>query len=271
MEVLITSNGIFKQLIMWLTIFKQLIHDTSLIIFNLSLSKFQERVKNKIEERRWWLFNDTDFSILNRRNNILVSFFAAFSACIHIKSTFYPSKFLNYNILHSIDYNCMCLLLLRIDNNNKHFWMIRFQWKYTQNYWIISFQIIGSFITIVTFVLSGPRIRLFKTILQISSGLSSESYQNPSVLIHAKDIFDSFFLLVYTFSGYYNWHVSVSVKLCLLYFNLVAFQINMLYINCVYVLTACFKKINNDLENLFIKYNQPQSGGSVISRKILFW
>jgi len=56
--------------------------------------------------------------------------------------------------------------------------------------------IIDSFITIYTFVSHGPRMRLLRTILKISSILPSEVYRKQSMLIHIKNIFGFFFLFV---------------------------------------------------------------------------
>ncbi|KYN32901.1 hypothetical protein ALC56_12717 [Trachymyrmex septentrionalis] len=218
-------------------------------MFSLSLSKSrEERVKSKIEERRWWLFHAIDFQSLMYPCFIFCRILGMHPYKINAL-LFEISK--PYYILSTITVcvSCFCALIIII-NISESFDLNQNIRKIIE---LISFYIIGNFITIITFVLSGPRIRLFKTLRQISSRLPPESYQKPSILIHAKDMFGFFFLLVYTLS-YHNWHFSV---LCLLYYNLVIFQINMLYINCVYVLKACFKKINNDLENLITKYDQP--------------
>lgn len=55
--------------------------------------------------------------------------------------------------------------------------------------------ILGIFIAVVWYVLSGPRMRLLQSIQEISSRVPPESYQKLFKLIHAKDIFGVFFLL----------------------------------------------------------------------------
>ncbi|XP_025986941.2 putative gustatory receptor 28a [Solenopsis invicta] len=109
----------------------------------------------------------------------------------------------------------------------------------------------GTFITIATFVLSGPRMRLIQTILKISR-LPSQMYRKQSMLIHAKDIFGFFFLVVQSFVFYNQTQLSTLIRMNSLYMVLLVFQMDMLYINCVCVLKACFIKINDDLFNLLI-------------------
>ncbi|KAG5313134.1 GR28A protein, partial [Acromyrmex insinuator] len=123
---------------------------------------------------------------------------------------------------------------------------------------INSFYIFTNFILIVTFVLSSRRIRLFQIILQISSRLSSESYQQSSMLIHAKDIFGFSFLLIQS-TLCYDPNFSIVTHLSTFYLILLVFVMDMLYINCVCVLKACFKKINDDLANLLITNNKSHS------------
>jgi len=52
----------------------------------------------------------------------------------------------------------------------------------------VIYHFLTSFIVIITHFLSRPRMRLLQTIMEISSKLSSKSYQKLSRLIHVKDI-----------------------------------------------------------------------------------
>ncbi|XP_039305782.1 uncharacterized protein LOC120357915 [Solenopsis invicta] len=107
-------------------------------------------------------------------------------------------------------------------------------------------------VTVITFILSKPRMRLIQTILELSSRLSLESYQNLSKLIHAKDIL----CLVYISAPcsiliFFSKNIGNFITLMfLLYQTLMMFQMDMLYMNCVFVLKACFKQINDNLMNL---------------------
>ncbi|KYN03738.1 hypothetical protein ALC62_05434 [Cyphomyrmex costatus] len=217
------------------------------------LSKIRERIKDKIGERRQ-LFHAMDFQSL-----MYPCFtFGRILGMHPYKINTLPFEISKPCYIISIITVCVFFFSSLIITINIPEWFGPHR-NISKLIELVSLQIVGTFITIVTFVLSGPRIRLLKSILQISSRLSSESYQKPSILIHIKDIFGIFFLLVYTIKDCYKWRISVSLKLSALYFNLVSFQMNMLYINCIYVLTACFKKIDNDLKNLLIMCDQPHS------------
>ncbi|XP_011880406.1 PREDICTED: uncharacterized protein LOC105568937 [Vollenhovia emeryi] len=86
------------------------------------------------------------------------------------------------------------------------------------NVWAVFYFILNGFIVIITHILSVPRMRLLQTILEVSSKLSSKSYQKLSRLILIKDIWAIILLVVHM----YIYILKVEVK-------------------------ACFKKINNDL------------------------
>jgi len=110
----------------------------------------------------------------------------------------------------------------------------------------------GNFIIVITFILSGPRMRLLQIILKISSRLPSKSYEKLSRLIHAKDIIGPFYLLGIMCCTCYicsctNLHMDVLFQL---YISLVIFQMDMMYMNCVCVLKACFKRINDNLVHM---------------------
>ncbi|XP_071637223.1 uncharacterized protein [Temnothorax longispinosus] len=113
------------------------------------------------------------------------------------------------------------------------------------------FSIIGIFMTVTAFILSGPRMRFLQTLLELSLKLPSESYQKLSGLIHAKDILGFFVIVVQmltyiTNPQYSDWHH----MLLIMYIVLLIFQMDMLYMNCVCILKACFKQINDNLVNL---------------------
>jgi len=111
---------------------------------------------------------------------------------------------------------------------------------------------LGTFIAIVWYVLSGPRMRLLQNIQEISSRLSPESYQKLSKLIHAKDIFGFLFLLWHLSMLFLNsseMAISTMFEPLRTYIAMIVFQMDMLYMNCVCILKACFKEINNTLNN----------------------
>jgi len=112
------------------------------------------------------------------------------------------------------------------------------------------FYIIGGFLIITTFILNGSRMRFLQTILDLSLRLPQESYRNLSKLIHAKDIFGFFLLVLMLVRSNYSFQVPFLRKMLAIYIALIVFQIDMLYMNCVCVLKACFKQINDSLVNL---------------------
>ncbi|KYQ57885.1 Putative gustatory receptor 28b, partial [Trachymyrmex zeteki] len=112
------------------------------------------------------------------------------------------------------------------------------------------FFMFGGFIGIVTYILNGPRMHLLQNIMEISLRLSPDSYRKLSRLIHAKDIFGSFFLVGRTIFYYYIVDFGIIDRILVLYITFIIFQMDMLYINCVCVLKACFKEINDNLKNL---------------------
>ncbi|XP_071563963.1 uncharacterized protein [Temnothorax nylanderi] len=112
--------------------------------------------------------------------------------------------------------------------------------------------IIGVFITVTAFILSGPRMRFLQTLLELSLKLPSESYQKLSRLIHAKDILGLFVIVVQFLIYVTKLQVRDDVwrYFLIMYIILLTFQMDMLYMNCVCILKACFKQINDNLVNL---------------------
>ncbi|XP_018351460.1 PREDICTED: putative gustatory receptor 28b [Trachymyrmex septentrionalis] len=112
-----------------------------------------------------------------------------------------------------------------------------------------SLYISANFMAVVAYVLSGSRMNLLQTIMNVSSKLPLNTYGKLSKLIHAKDILGFFLLIIievfYCTRLNFTWY-----KVPVLYINLMAFQMDMLYMNCVCILKACFKRIDDNLVNL---------------------
>ncbi|XP_011705599.1 PREDICTED: uncharacterized protein LOC105460807 [Wasmannia auropunctata] len=113
----------------------------------------------------------------------------------------------------------------------------------------------GNLIMIVTFILTVPRMHMLQTILKISSRLPSESYEKLSRLIHAKDIIGILYVVGFVFICALTLQINLWFEM---YINLVTFQLDMLYMNCVCVVKACFKEIDDNLTNMrqFIANNK---------------
>ncbi|XP_018053856.1 PREDICTED: putative gustatory receptor 28b [Atta colombica] len=208
--------------------------------------KFQRYIKYKVWQK-WQLFHATDFQSLMYPCFTFSRIFGIFPYCINA-STFETTKQSYFLTTFITCVFCICelLLLYWIDITGTIDFSIM-PITFERN----CFFILGGFIGIVTYILNGPRMRLLQNVMEISLRLSSDSYRKLSRLIHAKDIF-GFFLFVIGRTTFYYYMVNLGIidKILILYIAFTVFQMDMLYINCVYVLKACFKKVNNDLENL---------------------
>ncbi|XP_011859896.1 PREDICTED: uncharacterized protein LOC105557307 [Vollenhovia emeryi] len=215
-------------------------------MFNPSL-KFQG-LKDKRRSKIWQLFCATDFASLMYPCftvcRILGIFSYKFNAA-NIK-TYKPSYVASiisisvFSIVYSID-----LYEKNVDGDNPY--------EDAGTPRVLEFNayyILNGFIIITTFILSEPRMHCLQNILELSLKLPLESYQNLSRIIHVKDIFLLLYLLVGSCRGLYAMQISIVRKLLMLYISLFTFQMDMLYINCVCILKACFKQINDNLVNL---------------------
>ncbi|XP_018369790.1 PREDICTED: uncharacterized protein LOC108765527 [Trachymyrmex cornetzi] len=211
-------------------------------------SKIQQYVKSKMW-KKCRLFHATDFQSL---------MYPCFTFCYIIgifpykinASTFEFSKS-HYIVSTVVVCVCCAFNLAYLYNIISTF---NFEIK-IRNLEIVCFYILNSFVIIITHILSGPRMRLLQTIMEISKRLSSKSYQKLSKLIHVKDIFGTIFVVVqvclYIFQKRKNKNrTSIMHKVFALYQILLEFEINMLYINCVCVLKASFKRIDENVAHL---------------------
>ncbi|XP_028049036.2 uncharacterized protein LOC105830685 isoform X2 [Monomorium pharaonis] len=204
-------------------------------------SKYQE-----VELKRWRPFKATDFQSLMYPCFICSHILGIFPYKINA-STFEMSKLRYILSTVVICVVCACGLMVFSDINisgETDFNHMSMTFENT------CFYILHSFIIIITCILSGPRMRLLQTIMDVSSKLPLDTYKKLSKLIHAKDIFGFFFHLVILMLFYNKFIFNLVEELYTIYVSLVVFQMDMLYLNCVCILTACFKNINNNLVNL---------------------
>ncbi|XP_011880408.1 PREDICTED: uncharacterized protein LOC105568940 [Vollenhovia emeryi] len=212
--------------------------------------KIQKCTKCKMQ-KKWRLFNATDFQSLMYPCFIFCRIFAIFPYKFNA-SIFEVSK--AYYILSTmvVCICCACNLVfiygLAISETITY-------GDVTRNLEVICYFILNSVIIIITHILSIPRMRLLQTILEISSKLSSESYQKLSRFIHVKDILGTILFIVqnnifcFTNMPYkyeQDWRTTL-LFIFATYISLLEFHTNMLYANCACILKACFKNINNNL------------------------
>ncbi|XP_011880399.1 PREDICTED: putative gustatory receptor 28b [Vollenhovia emeryi] len=211
-------------------------------------SKIQRHANDKMW-KRWWLFHATDFQSLMYPCFTICRFLGIFPYNINA-STFEASK-LHY-VLSAVIICVCCALYLTIIHGIAISKIINFG-DVTRNFGALSFYTFSGVIVIITHILSSPRMHLLQTILEISSKLPKESYQKLSRLIHVKDVFGTILIVVQLciyFSKTEMFELTCSKVLILLftmYLEMLIFQMNMLYINCVWVLKTCFKRINDNL------------------------
>ncbi|XP_012229374.2 uncharacterized protein [Linepithema humile] len=206
------------------------------------LQKFQRRDKSKVR-KKWRLFHATDFQSLMLPCFTFCRMLGIFPYKINC-SRFEVSK--PRYILSSIVFGVQCIYFA---GQFYDFKTIQYDGvpDALQSY---CFFIIGGFITIVTYILSGPRMRLLQTVMEISSALPPKTYNRLSRILHAKDIIGFFFLFGQILNCRAVTILRIIFKLFALYSLLLTYQMDMLYMNCVCVLNACFQRINDNLTNL---------------------
>ncbi|XP_018302342.1 uncharacterized protein [Mycetomoellerius zeteki] len=229
---------------------KGLTIDATLITMMVSSVSINFKVKSRAKTKRdkWKLFHATDFQSLMYPNFIISKILGIFP--YRIKATSFEISKPRY-ILWTIIFCVICvyeltmlyklnLLSEKIKVEVPKIISLNFSFLY------------GFFVTVISYVLSGPRMRLLQTVSDISSRLPQKSYQKLSKLIHAKDIFGFFFhfWLALIYSLYSETTIFGLLEMSRVLIILLAFQMDMLYINCVCVLKTCFKDINDNLESL---------------------
>ncbi|XP_028047944.1 uncharacterized protein LOC105835796 [Monomorium pharaonis] len=212
-------------------------------MFNLS-SKFQ-KLKDREKWKIRWLFHATNFKSLMYPCFTFCRILGIFPYKID-DSTFKISKpcYILSCVITCV--SCVYNLTILYDNFSNKVKFKSFPMSLERN----CFYIFGGFIAVVTFILTESRMRLIQTIMKISLRLPEESYQNLSRMIHAKDIFGFFLIVVQAVIYYCRMQFGILRKIFILYIVLLVFQMDMLYMNCVCVLKACFKQINDNLTNL---------------------
>ncbi|KYN03757.1 Putative gustatory receptor 28b [Cyphomyrmex costatus] len=222
-------------------------------MLNLS-TKFQGCTKCK-KWKKWQLFHATDFQSLMYPCFTFCNILGIFPYKIN-GSTFETSK--QCYVLPTVVLCILCIYELEVLYEIDIARTIQFK-GVPKTLERNCFYILGNFIAVVTYILSGRRMHLLQTIMNISSKLPANSYQKLSRLIHAKDIFGFIYLIGQTMFYCYsldfdNWHRAFAP-----YLNLIVFQMDMLYINCVCVLKACFERIDDNLLNLqnHVTNNEP--------------
>ncbi|XP_011880401.1 PREDICTED: putative gustatory receptor 28b isoform X1 [Vollenhovia emeryi] len=214
-------------------------------------SQIQKHVKKKIR-KRWLLFNAKDFQSLMYPCFIFGHISGIFPYKINT-STFEISK--PHCILSTMIICVYCVFYLVLIHSIIISGTITYG-DVPRDLEAVGYFTLTGLAVIATHLWSVPRMGLLQTILEISSKLSLKSYQKLSRFIHLKDILCTILLIV-QMSMYFSKEQALEVN-CFtilimaydMYLALVMLHMNMLYINCVCILTACFKEINNNLMHM---------------------
>lgn len=209
------------------------------------LLKFRRRAKGKIR-KGWQLFSATDFHSLMYPCFTFCRILGVFPYKINTSTLeIYKPLFVLWTVVVCVC--CICGLIRLYEINISVGINMRSVPRTLER---SSYYMLANFVVVVTYILNGPRMRLLQTILDISSTLPLESYRKLSWLIHTKDIIGFSYILVNAIIYFTKINTNILLRFFLIYINLFIFQMDMMYMNCVCVLKACFKRINDNLTNL---------------------
>ncbi|XP_018351472.1 PREDICTED: uncharacterized protein LOC108753977 [Trachymyrmex septentrionalis] len=231
-----------------------------------SPSKVQERVKDRKKGRRWRLFHATDFQSLMYPCFIFCRVLGIFPYRINASSyeISKPCQIL-WTVITSVV--CFCTLMtVYVINHSRWFETTSLR----RSFDLYAFYIFSGFIAVATYIWDGSRMRLLRTILKISSELPLETYRKQCMLIHAKDIIGFLFLLLQGSTCFFYLEYPVLLKMLSTYITMVVLQIDMLYMNCICVLKACFERINDSLANLLVMNNKSHLFSNYEEQKNFF-
>ncbi|XP_011858419.1 PREDICTED: uncharacterized protein LOC105555976 [Vollenhovia emeryi] len=209
--------------------------------------KFQ-RLKDKRKRKIWQLFRATDFASLMYPCFIVCRLMGLFSYKFNASNikTYKPSYILSTIVMcvfctaYSINFYDVIIA------GNTRFKSVGVPKRLE----LMGLHIFRGFVVITTFIFTGPRMRLLRNIMEVSLKLPPQSFQNLSRLIHAKDSLSLLFLIVVTLTLCCVLDNAFLRKIMDLYMIFMEYQMDMLYMNCVCILKACFKQINDNLVNL---------------------
>ena len=194
--------------------------------------------------KKWQLFHATDFQSLMYPCFIFSSILGIFSYKIN-GSTFETSKQRYILAIFILSVFSIYVLVMLYEINAGTIYVGSVPKILERNCLYIS----ANFMMVVAYILNDSRMHLFQTIINVSSKLPINAYEKLSKLIHAKDIFGFFLQVIMEVVSYskldFTWH-----KVPISYIHLMVLQMDMLYMNCVCILKACFKRIDDNLVNL---------------------
>ncbi|XP_053979031.1 uncharacterized protein LOC128876581 [Hylaeus volcanicus] len=121
--------------------------------------------------------------------------------------------------------------------------------------------IFGGGIILQMHLCSNQRLRALRSVTEIAQLLSPKDFNDLAKFIHTKDIIGFLFMVIHLpncFTG--NVYV-VMQHLVAIYILITTLSIDMLYMNCVYIVKVGFRKINESLEQ-FNKFSTNDESNS---------
>lgn len=102
-------------------------------------------------------------------------------------------------------------------------------------------------VVLVLYFQTGARLRVLQSLSEVSSILSSKDFNGMAKIVYTKDICGFLYLVAHIPNCFKKQALLTVRNFVTLYIVLVHFSVDMLYMNCVYTLKECFKKMNECL------------------------
>ncbi|RLZ02139.1 Gustatory receptor 8 [Cephus cinctus] len=110
--------------------------------------------------------------------------------------------------------------------------------------------LLTTLICILSLFYMKTKLKLLQQLNAISWTFTEKNFIRMSRVVHGKDIFGIFILSVQASNIYSLNNINTAHKCLLMYSIITVYALDMLYVNCVYVLRVGFKNINENLHGL---------------------
>ncbi|XP_076629966.1 uncharacterized protein LOC143346093 [Colletes latitarsis] len=204
-----------------------------------------EKIENYNSRKTWKLFHATDFDSLMYPNFCISLAFGLFP--YKWESTRYVlsrKRFVCSMVTIPILVVLMLFILYKMNFDNLSYSTLIA--KIDTNF-VLFFDVMA---TVMMHSFSLSRLHVIKNLSEASQILSPKDFNDLAKLFHTKDILGFLFLAIHL-PNCFKENVYLTVRrLTFLYLVTVSFLLDMSYMNCVCVLKACFKKVNECLEQL---------------------
>ncbi|XP_076749468.1 uncharacterized protein LOC143422588 [Xylocopa sonorina] len=112
------------------------------------------------------------------------------------------------------------------------------------------FLLLDGSIIVVMYILTGARVTVIRNLSKISSILSSEDFNDLAKIIHVKNLIGFLFLIVHLPNCFKDNILLTLRNIDCLYMLITNFTVDMFYMDCVCILKACFKRMDECLRQL---------------------